>query len=509
MHHTHDPVHFGLLIVNSDLSTKGIRSILRFASFIVSNKLYILLRSPRCQKRCEHLWKKCISLYYSSASCLCPDLDVCLLLPRTPQTVVNKSRTFDVIITDDMTGDEKEITRLASAFGTGPERCDVIRYKIASADGPSSEGSEITTYPSVCVGGTFDTFHHGHRVLLSIAALLTGCRLLVGVTDTCLLRKKFLAPLIQTCEAREATLSRFLTDIDFPEKQLVIRRLTDPYGPPSRQPDFQCIIASPETVPGCEKINEMRRDLDFDPLHIEKVEYVAYYVDFKFSSSTLRLNLLGRPLLCLQPKHDIRVIGLTGAIASGKSIVANYLKECGDDQVCLVNADSICRRVYESAPESCMNLRNYFNLETIKRLDAPLKVNTFEKSKIVSLAKVEVDRLRFKHPLIVVLEGTLLFEVGLEAICDEIWSVFIPRSEAVNRIEARCAITDEEVLKSVRDQSSEVKVDWWTPCQRGADVGPIGRANIVFCTVWDAEFTREQAKRAWQYLSQAISPLNL
>ncbi|VDK40612.1 unnamed protein product [Taenia asiatica] len=332
-------VHFGLLIVNSDLSIKGIRSILRFASFIVSNKLYILLRSPRCQKRCEHLWKRCISLYYSSASCV-----ICV-------------------------------------YSSNPSYL---------------KGSEITTYTSVCVGGTFDTFHHGHRVLLSIAALLTGCRLLVGVTDICLLRKKFLAPLIQTCETREATLSRFLTDIDFPEKQLVIHRLTDPYGPPSRQPDFQCIIASSETVP---------------------VNKNANYVDFKFSSSTLRLNLLGRPLLYLHPKHDTRVIGLTGAIASGKSIIANYLKECGDDQVCLVNADSICRRI---------------------------------------------------------------------------WSVFIPRSEAVNRIGARCAITDEEVLRS-----------------RGAGVGPIGRANIVFCTVWDAEFTREQVKRAWQYLSQAISPSNL
>lgn len=61
-------VRVGLLIVNSDLSTKGISSVLYYAAFIVSEKLYILLRSHRCQKRCEYTWKKCISQYYSSAS---------------------------------------------------------------------------------------------------------------------------------------------------------------------------------------------------------------------------------------------------------------------------------------------------------------------------------------------------------------------------------------------------------------------------------------------------------
>ena len=113
----------------------------------------------------------------------------------------------------------------------------------------SPKTMSICTYPSVCVGGTFDIFHHGHRVLLSIAALLTSHRLLVGVTDASILQKKILAPLIQTFDMREAAVKNFLTDIDFPEEQLKTYRLVDPFGPPSCQPDFQCIIASPETVP--------------------------------------------------------------------------------------------------------------------------------------------------------------------------------------------------------------------------------------------------------------------
>ncbi|VDM24700.1 unnamed protein product [Hydatigera taeniaeformis] len=261
-------VYCGLLIVNNDLSTKGVSSLLRSVSYQV-----------------------------------CPHLDVCILLPRTLQTVATKSRAFDVIITDDMTGDGNEIVEIASAFGTCCDGCSVIRYKVAMAEGTTSEGSGIATYPSVCVGGTFDMLHHGHRVLLSIAALLTSRRLVVGVTDIGLLRKKSLAPLIESCEAREDTLSKFLTNIGFPETQLEVCRLVDPYGPPSRQSDFQCIIASPETVATCEKINEMRRDLSFDPLHIEKVEYVARnrYVVYHFLlSSLLFLNAVFCPLSTLQ-----------------------------------------------------------------------------------------------------------------------------------------------------------------------------------------------------------------
>lgn len=130
MHHAGALDQFGLLIVNNDLSIKGVDSVLRYASFLVSDKLYVLLRSPSCQKRCEHTWKKYISLYYSSASCVCPGLDICILLPRTPQTVVNKSRIFGVVITDDMTSDENEIIELASAFGTGSDGCNVFRYKL-------------------------------------------------------------------------------------------------------------------------------------------------------------------------------------------------------------------------------------------------------------------------------------------------------------------------------------------------------------------------------------------
>eukprot|EP00042_Codosiga_hollandica_P023385 m.92462 g.92462 ORF g.92462 m.92462 type:complete len:164 (+) comp51161_c0_seq10:460-951(+) len=63
--------------------------------------------------------------------------------------------------------------------------------------------SLVTTEPSVasspimiksvdadCVGGTFDHMHYGHKVLLTMAALLCTDRLVCGVADDVLLQNK-------------------------------------------------------------------------------------------------------------------------------------------------------------------------------------------------------------------------------------------------------------------------------------------------------------------------------
>jgi len=39
------------------------------------------------------------------------------------------------------------------------------------------------TYPAVCLGGTFDHMHIGHRMLLSKACLLATQYVTIGVTD--------------------------------------------------------------------------------------------------------------------------------------------------------------------------------------------------------------------------------------------------------------------------------------------------------------------------------------
>jgi phosphopantetheine adenylyltransferase len=41
-----------------------------------------------------------------------------------------------------------------------------------------------------CVGGTFDHLHNGHKILLTVSALLASSSLVVGMTDPSMLTKK-------------------------------------------------------------------------------------------------------------------------------------------------------------------------------------------------------------------------------------------------------------------------------------------------------------------------------
>jgi cytidyltransferase-like protein len=54
----------------------------------------------------------------------------------------------------------------------------------------------------VCLGGTFDHMHPGHKLLLTQSALLAYKRLLIGVTSDCLLKKKAYAAYLEDYETR-------------------------------------------------------------------------------------------------------------------------------------------------------------------------------------------------------------------------------------------------------------------------------------------------------------------
>ena len=154
-------------------------------------------------------------------------------------------------------------------------------------DGPIGPGGTAippsSLYSSVCVGGTFDGMHYGHRKLLTLAVSsvqpVTG-RLLVGVTRDEMLSHKAYADRIPTLDVRIAGVLDFVGNLA-PGMMNRVRcvPIGDEYGPPG-QPvgsvtypglanDFDALVLSHETLPTGRKLNAYREGvLGLGPLKL-------------------------------------------------------------------------------------------------------------------------------------------------------------------------------------------------------------------------------------------------
>ena len=97
-----------------------------------------------------------------------------------------------------------EVAALADASSTWlpPPDGSTAAGADAAATGATIDGDGDLDAPApmcshVCVGGTFDYLHVGHKLLLSLAAYCASERLVCGVSDAPLLQKKTLRELMQ------------------------------------------------------------------------------------------------------------------------------------------------------------------------------------------------------------------------------------------------------------------------------------------------------------------------
>ncbi|CAO1617298.1 unnamed protein product [Sympodiomycopsis kandeliae] len=136
----------------------------------------------------------------------------------------------------------------------------------AGQDDPSpSSSSSSEPFPrhdSIAMGGTFDHLHVGHKILLSMAALIATRYIIVGVTGDLMLAKKSNPHLIETIEERLAAVNRFLTvfrSTSTPLRHHVVE-LEDVSGPAGTDADLQAVLVTDETVSGAETIAKVRAE---------------------------------------------------------------------------------------------------------------------------------------------------------------------------------------------------------------------------------------------------------
>ena len=161
------------------------------------------------------------------------------------------------------------------------------------------------------------------------------------------------------------------------------------------------------------------------------------------------------------------IIGLTGGIGSGKSIVARVFEAMG---CVLYSSDERAKDMYfrEDIKASVMTLlgpASYKDPPTLNRAYIAQKVfsdaGLLTKLNAIIHPAVKQDMVDFVNrqdpSVIIVKETALLFEAGLHTGVDAAILVMAPAELRISRVMARNGISRDEVLKRIGSQWSDEK----------------------------------------------------
>lgn len=174
-----------------------------------------------------------------------------------------------------------------------------------SDDTPSSQ-----RYKTVCLGGTFDHLHPGHKLLLHAAVLLLSLPrqldssdpaiFIIGISGDALLKNKKFATELEPWPARTASVLSYLCSImpasqipsdtgpvpdneeiraHFFDGRLVVRcvNIPDGYGPTITEEDIGAIVLSGETRSGGASINDKRGEKGWKKLDVYEIDVLQPY----------------------------------------------------------------------------------------------------------------------------------------------------------------------------------------------------------------------------------------
>ncbi|CAK7202245.1 hypothetical protein SEUCBS139899_004967 [Sporothrix eucalyptigena] len=168
-----------------------------------------------------------------------------------------------------------------------------------------------TLHKTVCLGGTFDYLHPGHKLLLTAGALLLDvptplsgppCEYIIGITGDELLRNKKYAEYVQPWDERARSVINFLASIldlsrdgweekmgpeiqekdgdfqaTFRNDSIVVQcvRIHDAFGPTVERQDIECLVVSGETRSGGKAVNDKRTAQGWLPLETFEVDVLS------------------------------------------------------------------------------------------------------------------------------------------------------------------------------------------------------------------------------------------
>ncbi len=206
------------------------------------------------------------------------------------------------------------------------------------------------------------------------------------------------------------------------------------------------------------------------------------------------------------------VLGLTGNIATGKSVVAGMLKELGAR---VIDADEVAHGVIKAGTPAWQRVVDLCGEDIVgddgeidrARLGAQVFADPEQLACLEEIVHPEVIaecQLLLEQPLdkpvtgtsdpdrteVVVLEAIKLLEAGMADQCDEIWVVTSPRDVQLQRLTEQRGMSVEQ---------AELRIDAQPP-----QADKVAVADVVIDNSGTLQQTRAQVEREWQRVVQAL-----
>lgn len=160
----------------------------------------------------------------------------------------------------------------------------------------------------------------------------------------------------------------------------------------------------------------------------------------------------------------MKIIGLTGTIASGKSTISNFLKS---RNIPVIDADKISREITAPGGSAVEEVIEAFGEEILSKgvidrrklgeiiFSSKEKKERLEKilhPKIISQMLLEKDKYGQKDYQTVIFDIPLLIEANFQSLCDEIWVVYADIDTQIQRLKERNGFDEEFSRKILANQ---------------------------------------------------------
>ena len=196
----------------------------------------------------------------------------------------------------------------------------------------------------------------------------------------------------------------------------------------------------------------------------------------------------------------MQVIGLTGGIASGKSLVNDILRDEYDATI--ISGDELGHQAYLPDTDAWKDILarwgdDLMNPDT-REIDRrklggivfadPAELaalNEITWPRIRTLAEQRIAELTESGSKVIVLEAAIMIEAAWTDLCDEVWVTQAPVEDAVSRLKERNGLTEEQALQRIHSQlSNEEREDYADVLLK--NTGTIEELRIRVGELWHA-----------------------